>query len=489
MSLRPQVSIRVYPTDIDGNITTINYTEMGDIATAQVMEGIGKIKDTFEFEIPFYKFYDGTSDIKYFNRPSVETFGARVINVNDVVAIYAGYTNSNDFTTDNLLLFGVVKSFAITDSGSKMRIRVQGANRTEEMLKGFVPYTTYKSGAETTDTVTGIIKAIINRLNTHNKKHPVYGALTTETVTITGTAGGIQAKKRDGVTTFPQVSYNATWKPVHTQIEELSSSGYTDDKDAGNYIFYVESTPVLSQYQLLAPDGTRPGPFVDVLFWQSASIVNQGTLIAGSHFGDCTLSYDIRDIINALIVNAGTDKYGNGVITVAYDIESMSKFGTRWGYYTQSRKKFSDIEAREVNLGVAAGEVFNSTTKFPATAEYPYTMKVSGTVVADETAYNTELRSIARAEAREEALNVIRKVKTARYDITFDLAVGSNNVSAGDVYAFQIPTIGWEGTDLNPNHLLRINDITHVLNVQGWSTRITAKEDEEVIRLQLQGKK
>ncbi|MDP2692261.1 MAG: hypothetical protein Q8O88_01315 [bacterium] len=492
MVLYPRISVRVYPTDKDGHITSATYSEFSDILNLDVAKGIEKVKDTFSFEFPVYKAKNVTRS--WINRVALEINGDKVIRVNDVVAIYAGYGHPNTFVDSNLLLHGVVKNFTITSADSQLRVKVKGANRTEEILKGFVPYTTLKSASATKEPVTTMIKNIVNRLNAHNRNHKIYAALTTETITITGTAGGLQTTKRDG-TAFPSEQYNATWKPVYNQIEELSSEGYTGDKDAGIYIFYVLPIPVKPEFQLNDPsDNSTPGPFADVLYWQSPSVSVSSTLTEGSHFGNCLVTYDIRDIINAMIVNAGTDKNGNGILAVAYDSESMSRFGTRWGYYTQARKKFSDIETREIKLGIENGIIYDAKTSYPATAEYPYTMfvdveGVTGSVATDEVAYNKALRLAAKTEATQEAQSVIEDVKTARYHITFDLDIGSNTLIAGNIHKFQIPSIGWEGDVSNPTRILRITDEVHTISHAGWQTRITAKEDQEVVRLQLEAQR
>ena len=483
MAKFPKWSVRVYSTNSDGIITSVSYTEITDVTNIEIMTGNEQVKDTFSFEIPFYETNDTTFGKAWRNQVALNTFGDRIIRLNDIVTIFAGYGPNANFPDTCLLMVGVVKKLTITDADKKMRIKIEGANRTEELLRGMIPYSTIGRGVQTAQ-VPDIIIDIIRRLNAQNVNHKVYASKTSQTITVTGTAGQIQATKRDG-TAFGGVSYNVTWKPLFLQLEQLSSPDYTGDDDAGHYLFYIKPIPVLPAYQLQAPDGTKPGPFADVLVWSNPSVTTAGigSVIEGQGITNVSINYDVRNVINAMIVNAGKDLNDHGILRVAYDLDSMGKFGTRWAYYTKSQKKFSQLHAKEVSLGQLSGSTFNTQTHFPLT--YPWVMHYTGTPSAsNDNTFNNLLRTQAALEAVDEAQSVISKLKNATYDCLFDMDIGSNTFTLGGLYYFQFPSIGWEGTTDNPGRVLRIRDQTHIINDKGWQSRITALEDETVITAQ-----
>lgn len=472
MAQQPRLLVKLYPVDIDGKIQPTP-TELTDITYLEIQKGIDKTKDTFSFEIPIYE-VNGN----WMNEPALTVFGDKIIRLNDVVAIYGFYGNNITPDDSNLLMYGMIRKWNLVTSGNKQSIRVQGINRTEELLRAMVPYTTIQINQQTA-TVTTIIKDIVRRINQFNPNHQIQAYLTTESIPVTGTSGGVQATKKDG-TAFEARSYNASWKSAHLQFEQLSASDYTSDEDAGTYLFYIKPLPVLPAFQ------NQYGPYTDVLYWQSAPVVSAGSFVEGSFMSDFTITYDTREIVNAMIVNAGPDLNQNGILGIAYDLESMGKHGTKWAYYTKSNQKFSTLYKKERELGESKGSVFVSTTGFPV--NFPWIMHFTGNPsAADEREFNQLLRNQARSEAQEEAKRVIELNKTPRYDINFDLEYGSNSAQEGQVYYFQIPSVGWEGTTTNPGKTMRIHDITHVFNNQGWQTRVMAKEDEQVIQQQFNG--
>lgn len=480
MAKIPLQKVQVYKTNEDGLLTGTTVT-LDNVQNIQVMKGIDEAKDVFSFEIPVYK-HGGV----WYNTAGNLTVGDRVINVNDVIAISAKYSTDSDWSDDNILIFGNIRKLSYTDNMKRNRIKVDGVNRTEELLKGMVPYTTVGTTSQT-ETPDNIILNMFKRLNTHNSNHKVFAYKDTYTIPETGAVGGIATTKSDG-TAFTAVQYTSTWKPIYMQLEDLSKPEYTGDVLGGQYIFYVKPVKVLEHYQ---DPNLKNGPYADVFFWKNVGSVYSGSIIEGTGVTDINVLHDNRDVINAAIVNAGTDLKGAGILTVAYDIDSIGKNGAKWVYYTKSRKKFRHLyEDYEKRLAENQGSVFDADTGFPPTGSFPWNFQYDGTSgdsAANQTEFNQKLRDKAKDVSEAEAFNMISFLKNPKYDVTFDLEIGSNNYTMGDLYYFQIPSFGWDGTQAKPGKILRLHDETHILGTQGWQTRITAREDEEIVRDNVEG--
>lgn len=481
MSLTPKQIVKIYESDEDGNITSLSAT-IDEAMNIEIIGGIEKTKDIASFEVPVKR----TQINNWENRVGLQTVGDQYIRINDVVAIFVTYNMNGNVSDDNLLFMGSVKDFTHIVSENGNKVKISCINRTEELLRGMAPYTTVSS-TEAKQTAPTILINLMNRLNNHNKNHKIYAVLDTATIYATGTVGSIQSKKKDN-SVFATVSYNATWKPVFLQIETISSQEITEDEDAGQYISYVKPVPSLAGR--LDPETGKPfPPYVDVLIWKSPSVDFSGSFVEGSNISTFSINKDVRDVVNAMIVNAGKDMYDNGILTVAYDLTSMAESGTKWKYYTASQKKFSNLLNNERTLSIGQGSVWVSDTLFPPTGSFPWTHKYDGSSVSsDEGSFNTNMRNKAKEEAKSEAEKFISRNKNAKYEIIYDLPLGSNNFQAGNVYYYQIPSIGWEGTEDNPGKLLRLRDVTHVIDRSGWQTRLVAREDEQLVQLQVEGK-
>lgn len=410
-----------------------------------------------------------------------------LIGVDDEIKFYAYYGSEMPTNRDDaLILAGRVTGYGFQPESERYVYTIKTINRTEELLNTMVPYSTRAATGSANTSSTAILQ-MIARLNKFNPNKNIIAGLTTQTIEITGSAGNIAAFNSTGGS-FPTIDYNETWKPTYYNIEKLSSSEYTEDENAGEYIFYVKYTPVLPKYR------TEYGSTVNEFVWKAKNLVSSGSLVEGVDITNVKIDLDVKDVQNLLIVNAGTDRKGAGITTVAYNLESMGKYGVKTGYYTRSRRVFSEIHTQEMGyVQNTLGKVVDSDGMPAAgTGSYPLVMSFkerdeygsfngSTLTAASKTEWNNYLRDEARWKAREQAEKVLEKLGEPRYVLNADSYIGSNNIIAGDLYSFKVPSYGWEGGSANPSYVLRLKDIQHSFTENGWGTTLRAEEDEKVI--------
>jgi len=493
MVLNPRYRFELYKklSDETHSTTPIVVTGFDDLS---YRGGIETTKDVLDVKFPSLRI-NGSAFQNFLGKT---TRTDNVFGVDDEVKIYAYYNTLPDTKDDALLLAGRISSMNYNNRIFTLKV----VNRTEELLNTMVPYSTraYTGSANTSPTA---IKQMVSRLNQFNNRKEVFAYLSTELNPITGSYGLVVATQSDFTdeytnglgswasngTAFPTVDYNETWKPVYYNIEKLSSAEYTGDTRTGEYIFYLKYSRVLPEYQ------DTYGTTVNELVWRPKSLISQGVLTEGKDFINPVIDLSSKDILNMLIVNAGTDRRGAGITGVAYDSTSMGKYGTKTGYYTKSRKVFSNIWSQEVNWLLAAGSTFDSDgmpSDAVATDAYPTLMSFSNRdfngnftgeslTAESKKEWNQYLRDEARWQATKEAETVLERLGNPRYTLKADMLLGSNTLVAGNIYQFIVPSYGWEGNAANPSYTLRVKTVSHSLNMNGWTTQFDAEEDEKVI--------
>lgn len=480
MSLIPQYRFELYKKvgEKDHSVTPILVNGFNDIS---YRGGIETTKDIVSIKFSNQR-VNGSAYNTFLGKANRED---NVFGIDDEIKLYFYYAGSEPTDIDDaLILSGRIASFSYNPSGDNNIYTLKINNRTEELLNTMTPFSTrFNTGSANTSPTA--IKSMINRLNKFNSSKEIFAGLTTDTIEVTGSPGNIQALNSSGGA-FPTIDYNETWKPIFFNIEKLSSPEYTGDENVGEYIFYVKYTKVLPQFQ------KEHGKTVNEIVWKSKSLVSSGSLSEGKDITNISISLDLKEIQNLLIVNAGTDARGAGITGVAYDLDSIGKFGTKAGYYTKSRRVFSELRAQEERAILNANGSMD-VDGLPSDSEFPYTMSfqdrdsLSGSfngdtlIATSKKDWNQYLRDEARWQAVLEANKILERLGEPKYNLSADLIVGSSNIIQGDIYNFVVPSYGWEGTATNPAYKLRIRQTQHTLGRSGWSTRIEAKEDEKTI--------
>lgn len=485
MALKPHYLFELYKKISEGNyaISPIIVTGFSDLSYTG---GIETTKDVITV-----KFENERVNADYFtNFLGKKARFDNIFSIDDEVKVYGYYDTLPANKDDALIICGRIASFSYQEDNSALQYSMKIINRTEELLNTMVPYST-RVATGTANTAPAAIRQLIARLNQfHNldSRRRIVAEYDSSVVSFTGSPGGIAALKSDG-TAFDPIEYNETWKPIYYNIEKLSSPEYTGDGDAGNYIFYIRYTHVLPQYQ------NTYGPTVNELVWKPKTQVLTGSLINGIDFTNASINLDVKDIQNMLIVNAGTDLRGAGITGVAYNKESIGKFGMKVGYYTGHRRVFSNIYTQEYNTVISAGSHVDADG-FPSDAAgssaYPLRMSFyerdyqgvytgSYLVATNKKNWNQYLRDEARWQAIGESNKILDKLGEPKYSVKADMIIGSNTLVLGNIYMFTIPSYGWEGTATNPGYKLRVTNIAHTFNDSGWTSQFDAVEDEKVV--------
>jgi len=493
MAKIPRLKVIRYPLiDIDGT-TSYTGSEITKSLDLTTKAGIELNKDTFDFKIKSTR----NPNTNIWDTPILKNnIQNNILNKGEFVTLYAWYgaiePTDDELNNNHLLMHGVINTFDAQADTSNVSITVKGANSTEELLNTMVPYSSIANSGSYNTCPTAIKFMITQRANEFNTKRPVYAFFDNEINPFTGSYGNIVATKSDG-SAFPTIDYAKVYTPLFKQIEELSTTEYTEDIDVGTYQFYIKPVKVLpSKYN-------EVGSVINELVWQPKSLTKLGSLVEGYDFTQFKLSLDVRNVYNAFIYNAGTDFNGVGIVGVAYNATSMGKYGAKWKYYTEKRQMFSDLYTLEKNAGIAAGSTYTDTSPYPdavvAGSSWTFlfqgrdtnsgTKTGSSAVSTSVVEFNNTLRNEAKWSVHKISEEITLKEGEPRFRVDVELPTGSNLYQMGDVYEIQIPSLGWDGSVTNPGYNLRLVDTNHKFNTEGWKTSLTFDEDEYTISEQL----
>ena len=484
----PQVRVELYKF-IDDNKWSSTPIVLDFPLEIDEDEGIEIRKDTFHFRIQNSRLSKTGS---YDNRLGASNPDANAFRMKDKALIYAWYGTQPNNITPHLLIDGIINEINYSPDESSSLISISGANATEELLSNMVP-TSVQKGVEQLDAPRLIIE-IMKRVNSFNKGKKVAAWLDSEKRiwnpatqqfdidNVNGLNGSIQSKKSDGITSFPHITYAENWKSAYIQIETLSTAEYTEDDNSGTYIFGIKPwvDPI---------NGNR----FNQLFWVNKNVSITGSYEEGVEVYPIKIRRGTWDVYNAVIINAGEDLFGAGILRVAYNPTSMGKIGAKWKYLPMTNK-FERLYDAQVSKGVGAGSSFGDD-RFPNAFDEVGSVwdmgfdtrdgsgNPSGTEATSETdkQFNDNIRTEAGWQAQNEGQEIVEQFGEARYKADVDLEIGSNNYVLGDLNEIISPSYDWEGTNTKHGKKLRLLDARHSLNNSGWSTTLFFEEDEKVL--------
>lgn len=498
MVKQPILDVSIFRRDVDsGNIST-EPEQLTDVTECDVRLGVETIKDVFSIKTNNNIF---NPDTFTWTNPLLKNINAlNSFQIGDYIRISA-YYNQQDLNPDNnVLIFGEITDYSYNNAESTPSITLNGTNITENLLQGFALTTTKVD--DVINTVPGIIKTIISRLNRSSlpiakrifaaldNEYHSYGGISN----ITGSYGGIASTKSTGET-FKEITYTKTWQPVYRIIEDLSSTEYTGDEQAGNYIFYVKVTPVLPEHV-----GTLQTNYINELVFKPVSNDVVKTLVRGVDYNIGKITKNNDEVTNVLIVKPGTEPDGDGITTFVTNNTSIGKIGPKYGFW--SKPEIGTVaKEREKDLGEQIGSTFigftpgslndvSGSQQFPWTFQsvfnredtYPFTEDKNTPLTADDSdEYSSILRTEILKRGKIEAQNIVNNLGESRYSANISLINGSNEIGMGTIIALQEKTSGWDSTTLNPDYKLRIRDIRHKFSDSGWDTELVLKEDEKTI--------
>jgi hypothetical protein len=496
-------------TDDLGGFNT-DPVDISSFISADNRLGIETTKDTFSFKVINNLITStGSFDLQSDKKSRIVTD----IRVGDLVKIYSydAFVGSSADVDNDLIMVGVINSFSHTNSETDNIVTYKGVNRSEQLLQGYALGTFDISDNENNSPK--IINFIIRRLRSYGPKtydRLIYSALDDEYIFdpergidstnyptgITGNFGNVASTKRDN-TSFKEISYKRIWQPTYRIIEELSTTEFTGDEEAGAYIAYIKNTPVLPELQQKLRATT-----INELVWKPVSLSIGSTLKRGYDYLDVNSIKDTFDIKNILIIKAGADLEGNGITTFAINSTSVGKNGPRFGYLPlpntvtkiiSEEKKFtgedSDIGSSYNTTGYPE-EVFTNddswdfVTIYDRDDAYPYnTVEPSTNSTSDDKkGFNDVIISEAKAQAVIIGQKLVDTLGSPRIKSKLTLSYPSiGSFQIGDMVKVVDESIGWWDTTSDPSKKLRIHDIQHSFG-DDWIQTLHLEEDEETIK-------
>lgn len=483
----PILEVFVYPrNDIDGTVS-FDGIQLTDVQKADARIGVETIKDVFSFDVPNVLQSDSTWS-KTLGKKNTDNF----ISEGDFIKIRS-YYDTLDTDDNNTIIYGEVIDYSYSAGNTGASISVNGANITENLLRGYALGTYTYSGS--TNTASNIVIDIIERRLrfggiTANRK--IYAALEgnpivdtvdgVDNVNITGTTGNVSA-------TSKQITYSKFWQPAYRILEDLSAPEYTGDEDAGNYIFYVQAVPVLPQY--VNALGTN---FIYELVFKPATQTVSKTISRGTDYKTINTRKNTDELVNVLIIKPGVDTQGRGIIDYAANTESLAKNGPKYSLYAKPEIA-SKIRTDERQAGENLGSPFTGDLPDDTGSSFPWDFNTifvretnppfSETATLEQASNQDEYDEIIRQEARFrgkiEGQRIVDNLGEPVFECTVELYTGSNDVGMGNLIAIKDTTFGWDNTVGNPTYKLRLRDIRHSWDSAGWNTTWVLKEDEKVI--------
>jgi hypothetical protein len=499
-----------------------------DFSTSTVVYGIEQMKDTVKFTIPIINRVRNNTVIN-------QTYNDYDIEFGDLLKIYAYNYPMTGSLSDHLLMVAFIKNWNFSTSTGKGNISYTAYNRSEVLLNNFM-FVTENEG----DKVPNLIVEAINRIKTFNQSNIItaykdYSGLSnpgargaydengnrvyytiengTKIYNTSGIGtpetGYIRAYKAaayddDGVllfegstvpTTldddgrslyyFKDAVFVETYKAFIDHLEDLSTTKYTDDVNKGAYLYFVDDDNNLHW---------KPKRFVN-----TSSRDNETVLVIKEYEEtSVSMSKDLNDIVNAIIINCGPDPHETGILTFAFDASSMGKNGAKWKY--EAKTDISDsVRQEEIESGSWVNDEgieqsggdnypkYIDNDNYPS--DFPWIVQTSGT---DDFGNFTYVKGVTEVDDRDEYREYFRNIckllgKNAGEKLidygsqpvlkgSYELEEGSNNYVAGDVFKIEIPSIG---LDNNTNIYLRIMSITHEFQGGTWRTTLALEEDRD----------
>ena len=277
-------------------------------------------------------------------------------------------------------------------------------------------------------------------------------------VSHSGSVGGLRVTTANvaALTTtgsaFPSITYSPGFKPVSEWISELSQPGYTGEDRA--MMFYVDKTN-------------------DLHWFYPAQTVSASIVEGVNDITSWSMNRNSDAMVNMIIHNSGNDLNGNGILWYDYDTTSRtSAFKMKYYPFLDISNSLFEVEIAVGNLNVASDGTVPYKGKL-------YTPVASGTtswgvVFSDFSAYNDAFRAMCKAIASQKAKQIIGRMGHLCWGGQVELK-GTGTYTAGDLLQCTSATMGLS------NYKLRVVDVTHTFDQNGWVTSLELKEDEQAI--------
>jgi len=269
---------------------------------------------------------------------------------------------------------------------------------------------------------------------------------------------------------FEKITFVETYKPFIDHLEDLSTDKYTGDTTAGVYVSYVDEH--------------------NYLHWEPKLFDVKATINEYEHTS-ISLSKDVDEVINAVIVNAGTDPNHNGVLALSFNASSMGLNGARWMYKGKT-DIIDEIYRREKNSGDRTddhGNLISGTDNagnriaengYPES--YPWIIQTSEsdlygkwsyvagtTTVNSNDEYKNYIRRVGKRQGERKGDDIIKYSGDPRIKCKWELENGNTDFQPNQMITINIPS-------LNLKKTLRIMSITDTF-ANDWKTTLELEED------------
>jgi hypothetical protein len=229
---------------------------------------------------------------------------------------------------------------------------------------------------------------------------------------------------------FPTVQYSFFYKPIADAIEEVSQPAYTNDDKP--YIYWVDEN--------------------NYLHWQYPYDAVGGTITEGM---DNTYKFSFNkkesSEVNMIIYNSGKDKNDNSILWYQFN------WNTRSG-----QLKFKYYDWSEIATQMRG---------------YSWEDPSSGSVLTWDVATNSQVREYAKTRGSAECTTVFSKAGMYwKGNVTLKGTKGYTRGQLINIVSDKFGNFG-ESSGLK----LRISEIVHSVNSNGWTTEITLDEDPDVV--------
>jgi len=470
--------------------------DITDQIVFDVMFGVEATRDVFQFSIPnIRRFepnlaegqakYSRTIGHGFSKKTAVLGASANAFNPRDRIYIYAWHGDQPEDLNDALLMAGYVKSVSSDQRENGAFIKIKGANLSEFLLNGkrlaFFP----KTGINNTPPL--IIKKLVERLN-HASGIKLDAFLDSQINPTTGSPGLIVSVNSFG-SPFSPIAFNKGVRTINEHIEDLSKPEFTEDPEAGVYLFGINMTRL------------DDGDMINELFWKRKSGDITSTNFHGENITNMRIVKSDGKVVNAHYLSVGKDLFNNSVIEFATNTKSIAEFGLKMEY-NNDIQTFDLVRTGEENAGVDAGNVYDPESHFPTTPDITTSSYFFITipnrdadgadigtlaVTIGKEGYNNVLRNEARIQARQRSEQILFLLGEPRIVMNADMVVGSNTLIAGDFYNTSVDAVGWIGTTAEPDAPLRLKDIKHRFSEAGWKVALKFEQDEDLLTKSFSG--
>lgn len=272
---------------------------------------------------------------------------------------------------------------------------------------------------------------------------------------------------------FPQVLFSKIWKPLFEWVGEISQTQNT------NYLSEVQEggTAFFNRAFLFWIDKQ------DSVNWVYPDDSEDLTVeLAEEGRRAFRLEKSVFDAVNFIIFNTGEDMYGNGILHYFYD-ETSETSNLKMRYQPMSKVVHTLIQEDRIENPTRDTTNQDIFKQFPDSGQYPvvpsflddankYLATIGASTYTDadnDTEYNDILRAGCKWRGLQEAKKITRGRQGLRY--SGQIAIKGSHVNPGDLVKV---TNGFIGLT---SQLLRVKQVTHNINQNGWETTLNVEED------------